>query len=94
MFPWGAQSDVRDGHARAARAGKWTYTPVPAGSALEQGATLRCEGLEVDLHYSSSVLGDFLDVVRRIQNEFNRRSQEAATLRTPAGECSGQMFRE
>ncbi|MFH7593583.1 hypothetical protein WDV06_00560 [Streptomyces racemochromogenes] len=75
--------------------GKWTYTPVPAGSAPERGATLRCEGLEVDLQYSSSVLEDFLDVVGRIQTEFNRRSQEAAPFRTAAGgECSGRMFRE
>ncbi|WP_079429021.1 hypothetical protein [Streptomyces sp. 3211.6] len=85
---------MRDGQNRAARVGKWTYTPVSTGSALEKGATLQCEGLEVDLQYSSSVFEDFLDVVRRIQNEFNRRSQEAASLKTPAGECSGQMFRE
>ncbi|MFD0380369.1 hypothetical protein [Streptomyces sp. NPDC127112] len=96
MFPGGAQSDVRGGHGGAAKAGKWTYTPVPAGSAPEQGATLRCEceGLEVDLQYSSSVLEDFLDVVGRIQTEFNRRSQEAARFRTAADECSGRMFRE
>ncbi|MEU8432548.1 hypothetical protein AB0F18_06475 [Streptomyces sp. NPDC029216] len=74
--------------------GKWTYTPVSPGSALEKGATLQHEGLEVDLHYSSSIFEDFLDVVYRIQNEFNRRFHEAAPLKTSVAERSGQMFRE
>lgn len=92
MFPLSADSDVRDGQIRAARVGKWTYT-VSEDPALEKGATLRHEGLEVGLHYSSSIFEDFLDAVFRIQTEFNRRSQEAAPLKAPAGERSGQTSR-
>ncbi|MEU3407012.1 hypothetical protein ABZ766_24145 [Streptomyces sp. NPDC006670] len=73
--------------------GKWTYTPVSTDSAPEKGATLRHEGLEVGLHYSSSIFEDFLDAVRGIQREFDRRSQEAAPRKAPAGERSGQTSR-
>lgn len=92
-FPLSAENDGRDGHNRAAKVGKWTYTPLATGSTPDRSATLRSEGQEVDLRYSSSIFEDFLEAVHRIESEFNRRSQEAAPLRAPAGEYSGQMSR-
>ncbi|MFJ5551185.1 hypothetical protein [Streptomyces sp. NPDC093225] len=93
MFSLSTGSDAVDGQTRTARVGKWTYTPVPPGAAEETDATLHREGLEVNLHYSSSIFEDFLDTVFRIQDEFNRRSQEVAALKAPTGESRGRMPR-
>lgn len=96
MSPLSADDGVRDGRIRAARAGKWTYTPVSQDPAPEKGATLRHEELEVGLHYSSSIFEEFLVAVGRIQTEFHRRSQvnqEAAPLTAPAGERPGRTSR-
>ncbi|KPI33702.1 hypothetical protein OV450_6410 [Actinobacteria bacterium OV450] len=71
----------------AARAGDWTYT----GWSLRKAATLRNEGCEVDLHYSSSVFEDFLGEMNRIQNEFRRCSPGIGASGTAVGECFGEI---
>ncbi|MBW5481087.1 hypothetical protein [Streptomyces bambusae] len=59
--------------------GKWTYTPAPTDSwASNENARLHREGRDVDLHYSSAVLEDFLEAMSAIEDEFDRRSREAA----------------
>ncbi|MFJ6721691.1 MULTISPECIES: hypothetical protein [unclassified Streptomyces] len=71
-----------------ARAGDWTYT----GWTPHKAATLRNEGREVDLHYSSSIFEDFLEEMSRIQNEFRRRSPNSGPSETAVGECFGEIL--
>ncbi|MFJ6718660.1 MULTISPECIES: hypothetical protein [unclassified Streptomyces] len=80
------RSAGRYGHVvgtEGARVGEWTYT----GWTPSKGATLRNEGCEVDLHYSSSIFEDFLEEMSRIQNEFRRRSPNTEPRETALGEC-------
>ncbi|MFJ3925423.1 hypothetical protein [Streptomyces sp. NPDC090022] len=44
----------------------------------------------MDLHYSSSVFEDFLEVMSAIQSDFVRRSQEMAAVKPSPGELSGR----
>ncbi|MEU4953527.1 hypothetical protein [Streptomyces lavendulae] len=77
-------------HADGTRVGKWTYTAVSAGWAFHESAMLRHEGQEIGLHYTSSILEDFLEVMSAIENDFTRRFQEAAVVEPSAGERSGR----
>ncbi len=93
MFSPSADGGECNGHTGATTVGKWTYTPVSTSWDPDKSATLQHEGQEVPLHYSSSIFEDFLQVMSRIQNEFNRRSQYATPFTTSLGERSGQMSR-
>ncbi|MET9887351.1 hypothetical protein ABZZ20_30280 [Streptomyces sp. NPDC006430] len=69
--------------------GNWTYT----GWTQDKSATLLHEGLEVDLHYTSTIFEDFLEAMSRIQSDFNRRSPEVGPFKTTVGEPTGQISR-
>lgn len=78
---------------RPTRVGKWTFTPGLPGLTPGKTATLQSEGMEVDLNYSSSIFADFLDRMRMIQDEFNRRSRRTSSPEIPADDYFKQASR-
>ncbi|MER5933726.1 hypothetical protein [Streptomyces sp. NPDC002054] len=80
-------------HAVPTRLGKWTFMPRSTGWPRAENATLQYEDLEIDLNYSSSVLEDFLETMRMIQIEFDRRIENTASSTTPVDEHSGRDSR-
>ncbi|ORT55904.1 hypothetical protein BKD26_29970 [Streptomyces sp. CB03238] len=55
-----------------------------------KSATLHNDSQCIELHYSSSVLEDFLMAMSRIQAEFDRRSQALEPVAVHGGEFPGQ----
>ncbi|MFD7440510.1 hypothetical protein [Streptomyces sp. NPDC059909] len=60
--------------------GEWIFTPA----SVECAPTLHCADRQIELRYSSSVLGDFLTAIGQIQANFHRL-WNAAHHPSPAG---------
>lgn len=63
--------------ADAVRTGEWAFIPSSAERAPEGNATLHFENRRIELTYASSVLGDFLTAIGRIQADYHRLSSKA-----------------
>lgn len=69
---YGARKDSLPA-ARDVVAGKYTYTPGVAQSALDARGTLHGDGARVQLQVTDSLLRDFLALLEAAQEELNQR---------------------